>query len=197
MSYIIDATANGLQQTIDAYPETHLKLQSNGVTQLTVTPDGLIGDFGNGGGGGASGPAFISNQTAAQTIANGVNTKVTLVSSYDSDTAFTNSRFTPKVAGIYHFDFRASIILATTGTSPTAYLYKNGNQTAKGSITYAQGNGQTIGSTGSFLVKANGTTDYFELYVSHTANSPQNTGTPQSSSGNSECVFSGHFVRSI
>jgi hypothetical protein len=201
MSHKLEASSAGLKQTIDnTKPANHLELAVDGVTKLTVTPEGLIGDFGTGGGGGGStGPAFIANQPVSQSVGVGTNTKVTLVENYDSDNCFTNSRFTPNVAGVYQFNFRASINFnGVSGVTTTAWLFKNGNFFAKGSVSFTSNtSSQTIGSNGSAQAVANGTTDYFELYVTHSFNSPQNTAQPNASNNNGECVFSGHFARSI
>lgn len=201
MSHILNSSSAGLQQLENtANPVDNLELQSNGVTFLTVTPTGLIGDFGtSGGGGGSTGPAFIANQTVAQTVAVGTNVKVTLVDSYDSDNCFTNSRFTPNVAGVYQFNFRTAVNFSgLNGLTTTTWLFKNGNFFAKGSVSYTSStSGQVIASSGSTLAQANGSTDYFEMYVTHSNNSVSNTATPNTANANSECAFSGHFVRSI
>lgn len=199
MSHILNSSSAGLQQLKNAQtPDNHLELQVDGVTKLLITPEGLTGDFPSSGGG-SVGPAFIANQTAAQAIPNSVNTKVTLTSSYDSDACFTNSRFTPKVAGIYQFNFRAALNYPNTGAAHfTLWLFKNGNYYAKGSICYTPTSmSSVIANSGSTLAQANGTTDYFEMYIYHGSTTSMNTATPLPANANSECAFSAYFVRSI
>jgi hypothetical protein len=190
MSHIINATVSGLQQTIDADADTHLKLQSNGVTKLTVTPDGLIGDFpSSGGGGGASLLAFSAFQSAVQAVAANTATKLLFqTESFDSDNCFANSAFTAPSNGIYHFDWRLQTNQGA-GTRHSTKLYVNGALAAYGQETPTSTS--TIGQGGSANLKLNAN-DVVTVYWEHANTSAMNTivGAPST-------FFSGFQIRSI
>lgn len=198
MSQKINASSQGLRQTIDGTkPDNHLELAVDGVTKLTITPEGLIGDFGSGSGGGASGPAFSAHQTGSQTIANSTAVKVLFqAESYDTDNCFALStgtvpnqnRFTAPQAGIYNFSWRVALTVANN-TPVETKLYKNGNIALKGiKIAGATGINHSGGS-GDLALQVG---DYVEVYTEFidTASRPTTVGV-------SETYFQGHFVRSL
>lgn len=199
MSHKINASSAGLKQTIDGTkPDNHLELAVDGVTKLTVTPEGLIGDFGNSGGsGGASGPAFSAHQTGSQTIANSTAVKVVFqAESYDTDNSFALStgtspnqnRFTATQAGIYNFSWRVALTVANN-TWVESKLYKNGNVALKGTkIAGATGINHSGGS-GDLALQVG---DYVEVYAEFT-----DTTSRPTVAGISETYFQGHFVRSL
>lgn len=136
-------------------------------------------------------PAFSVYKTSDQTgIANDTYTLVTWnAEEFDTDNSFASNRFTPKVAGNYLLNVH---LLWSTGVDQSPYLiniYKNGSiyKTTRNSFS---GSTSTVGSAPgnqiTEIVKANGTTDYFEIYVWH------NAGSSQSIYGGSiNTVFSG------
>lgn len=135
MSHILSASSAGLKQLKDSTkPDNHLELQVDGVTKLTVTPTGLVGDFGTGGG---SAPvAFGAYQSVAQSIVNSTPTKVTFgVEEYDTDNCYdiATSIFTPPVKGIYHFDWRIKIAAPTQANLDSGLVsVATGNALKKG-----------------------------------------------------------------
>jgi hypothetical protein len=120
--------------------------------------------------GGSSGPAFRA--TPGITIQTGVSagtfTKVTLgTETFDTDSNFASSTFTPTKAGYYQFNMTADMISTTLANQYMARLYINGAAVNifaifEGATTSADG--QWVGS-GSEVYYMNGTTDYAELYA--------------------------------
>jgi hypothetical protein len=137
-----------------------------------------------------TGPAFSAYVSSAQTVASGSDVKITFQSKYfDTATTFdntTNYRFTPNVAGYYQI---SSCVTFTGNLSNETilFLYKNGSRFAR----MCDLNGSTYGVNGSILVYANGSTDYFEIYVK------QNTGSNQTTnaSGETSPYFTGCLVK--
>ena len=108
-------------------------------------------------------PAFSAYQSSAQTISAATYTKVQFqTKEFDTNNNFdstTNYRFTPTVAGYYQLSGGTN-----AGGQATAYqiiIYKNGSTFKFLANTTAV----NAGIYGSVLVFANGSTDYFELYV--------------------------------
>ena len=108
-------------------------------------------------------PAFSAYQSSAQTISSANTfTKLQFQSiEFDTASAFdntTNYRFKPLVAGYYMLTGFFTVSGAVL-TDTYIALYKNGSAFKYGLDSY---NNENTGST--WLVYANGTTDYFELY---------------------------------
>jgi hypothetical protein len=108
-----------------------------------------------------SGPAFRAYATGTTTITNNTPARVTLAAEdFDTSNCFASSRFTPNVAGYYHFNFAIRMENALAGN---ALLYRSGAVVTAGS----HGQSGTYGSSGSDLIYLNGTTDYVELWAVH------------------------------
>lgn len=107
-----------------------------------------------------------TNQTA---IPASTYTKVTWsTEEFDTNNDFDSDRFTPTVAGKYQLSACCQWWGMASGRSTDIAIYKNGT-------LYKEVRGKAAGSTAanvgpliSFPVNANGTTDYFEIYVYHT-----------------------------
>ena len=114
-----------------------------------------------------NGPAFSAYQSTLNAVALNVYTKLSFQTElFDTNNNFdstTNYRFTPTVTGYYQFS--GSVFMSTgSGTRVGLLIYKNGvincsSYGTGGSITGGQSQQITA------LLYANGTTDYFELYV--------------------------------
>jgi len=110
-------------------------------------------------------PAFSAISISTQTVSNNTWTKVILGSEeYDTNNNFASSTFTPTVAGYYQLNCVIRVSAGTNYTTAIIGIYKNGNefrrlQQLNGVTSTANGN-----IVGSYLVSANGSTDYFELY---------------------------------
>lgn len=116
--------------------------------------------------GGSSGPAFSAYRSTNQSFSNSTWSKITFDSEkFDTDADFASGTFTPSKAGYYQLN--ASIRI-NGGTETYGAFYKNG---AAYSSIFGYG-ASTIKNSGSFLVYANGTTDYFEVYGYGTGGSP-------------------------
>ena len=140
-----------------------------------------------------TGPAFSAYKSVAQSISTATTTKATFPSEeYDTASCYdaSTSTFTPNVAGYYQFIFCGQNDTVTSGRCQT-WLYKNG-----AAAFFKEENLNGPGSTYpsrllSCLVYANGTTDYFEIYVR------QESGTNKElyGGGTNNTVFQGYLVR--
>jgi len=114
------------------------------------------------------GPAFSAYAAAVlQTITSGSQQKVLFqTEEFDTNNNFANSRFTPTVAGYYQLNAEVRLD-GTSGTGEMMIvIWKNGSEYKRGTNQ----SGTQIASNFwamqvSSLVYANGTTDYFEIYV--------------------------------
>ena len=148
-----------------------------------------------------NGPIFSAYSSAGQTVSNNTNTKLLFdTENFDSNSNFASSRFTPTVAGYYVFTNSLSIAnFSNTGTNEFAqYLYKNGSWASSACVSSGQNSmfsltqsaGHNIYFNNTFgPAYANGSTDYFELYLEH------NTGTSRTVNS-TITAFSGFMVRS-
>lgn len=143
-----------------------------------------------------NGPAFSAYRNSTQSISNNVDTKIAFNAEFfDTNNNFdatTNYRFTPTVAGYYQLNLSIWINVPSLNTGITlTTLYKNGSAFLYGGYKL-NGNFGEI-STNTWLVYANGTTDYFECYIL------QSTGSSQNLNGGTSApygvVFSGSMVR--
>lgn len=115
-----------------------------------------------------NGPAFSAYADgSAQTIANNTNTKVLFqTEEFDTNSCYSSSRFTPTVEGYYQLN--ASVRMdGTSGTGECmVMIYKNGGIYKRGHNESGTEQGASFWSMEvSSVVYANGTTDYFEIYV--------------------------------
>lgn len=142
-------------------------------------------------------PAFSAYDTGGnQTVNNSTFTKVNFSNtSFDTTSDFTtsNARFTPSVEGYYQLNAHLSTN-AYSGNSNNnlMLLYKNGASVARSSGGY-NASGAWFYATASALVYANGTTDYFEVYIYQSSG---NTITIQQGSVQVR-NFSGVLVRAV
>jgi hypothetical protein len=140
-------------------------------------------------------PAFSAYDTGGnQTINNVTSTKVNFSNtSFDTASDFdtSNARFIPSVEGYYQLNaYFSTNAYGGNSTNNLIRLYKNGAPFARGSGGY-NATGAWFYGTVSALVYANGTTDYFEIYIY------QSSGTTTSvQSGSLEVRnFNGTLVR--
>lgn len=146
-------------------------------------------------------PAFHAYQSTQQTgIANLTFTKVNLqTEDFDltSDFDTSLSRFTPSVAGYYQINATAQgVNAALSAGSSFLCIYKNGSRHRESLINTATTSGiaRTFPSV-SGLVYANGTTDYFELYVY--ADGMPSTYSLNSATATHRTTFSAVLVRAV
>ena len=139
-------------------------------------------------------PAFGAYQSSSQGIANLTEVKITfnveefdLTGDYDNT---TNYRFTPSVEGYYQLNARVSC--DSTNDIMIIKLNKNGTEFKRGVTTRDADTAGERGVTVSSLVYANGTTDYFEIYVVHNGGATKNTAASQW-----QTWFNGYLARAI
>jgi hypothetical protein len=115
-----------------------------------------------------NGPAFSAYaDVALQTITSGTQQKVLFqVEEFDTNNNYASSRFTPTVAGYYQLNSQVRLDGASGTGECMILLWKNGAEFRRG------WNSQGVQFATNFwamnlstLVYANGTTDYFEIYV--------------------------------
>jgi hypothetical protein len=138
----------------------------------------------------AAGPAFGAYASTQTTLTSGSYTKVSFdTKEFDTNSNYStaNSRFTPTVAGYYQLTAGVEFT-GLVSTEAVISLYKNGSVCKYGNDISVASSG-TWGLNGSFLVYANGSTDYFEIYSYQ--NSSRNAA-----SGITNTWFAGAMVRS-
>jgi hypothetical protein len=139
-----------------------------------------------------NGPAFRAYIDIGQAITSGSQQKVTFgAETFDTNSNFSSSRFTPTVEGYYQLN--ATVRIAGTATTGEYMLviWKNGSEYARGH----NGSGTEIGASFyslqvSDIAYANGSSDYFEIYIQQTSGGNRDTtaGAPIS-------YFSGCMIR--
>jgi len=189
MASIITATvASGLTQSADNSGVLQLASGTgNLVTVPSVTGTAMVS---------GNMPAFSAYLGSNQSVSSGVNTKVQCnTEEFDTASAYdsaTNYRFTPLVAGYYQFNWQLSCRNSTNISRISCTLYKNGSSFKNGVDIYNANSTTGYKVTGSALVYANGTTDYFEFYgqVQTTA------GTNEFTAGSGvDSYFQGYLAR--
>ena len=111
-----------------------------------------------------AGPAFSVYSSVSQTgISSSTWTKMTFnTEEYDTDGCFASSTFTPNVAGYYSLNTNVLSDTLMTGRI-LLNIYKNGAGFKQIAGLYASS--ARLSPSGSVLVYANGTTDYFEVWA--------------------------------
>ena len=134
-------------------------------------------------------PAFSAYRGSNQNLTQNTYVKVQInTESFDTNNNFdstTNYRFTPTVAGYYQLN--AQMQLNTSSTVLFIALYKNGLQFQASGLAATLGAGSLVSITS--LVSANGSSDYFEIFVYSDNAAPQINGSTNS-------FFSGFLARS-
>jgi len=168
-----------------AYTATLFNLSDSG--NLSVS-----GDYRINGKKAVNGPAFRAYIGNAQTITSGTQQKVTFnAETFDTDGCFASNRFTPNVEGYYQLNSTVRI----AGTSGTAevmiILYKNGSEYSRGTNESGVEQGNNFYSMQvSDIAYANGSTDYFEIYIQQSSGGNRDT-----TAGQAISYFSGSMIR--
>jgi len=138
--------------------------------QLTTDGAGNLSWIDGDGGGGGTSPTFSVHKNGSdQSIVSGTYTKLTWsTEDFDTNNNFdlSTERYTPTVAGKYLLTATAQFNTLGNGILGGVHLYKNGTRYSTGTAVYS-GNSGSSRSTVTAVVDANGTTDYFEIYVWH------------------------------
>jgi hypothetical protein len=136
-----------------------------------------------------TGPAFSAyKDPSGQNISSGVATKVTFqTETFDTNSNFASSRFTPTVAGYYQIN--TNITLGGSDTGVAALIYKNGNEEARGWSVPISGVFNAC-ATACKVFYLDGSTDFIEVYAF------QGSGTDKSvNAGINQTTVSGALVR--
>jgi hypothetical protein len=139
-----------------------------------------------------NGPAFRAYISTGQAITSGSQQKVTFGSeTFDTNSNFASSRFTPTVEGYYQLNATVRIS-GVSGTSECMMtIWKNGSEYARGTNESGTEQGANFYSMQvSDIAYANGTTDYFEIYIQQSSGSNKDT-----TAGTNISYFSGAMVR--
>jgi hypothetical protein len=142
-----------------------------GSTRLSLYPNGNLNVTGSltlGGKKAVNGPAFSAYASATlQTITSDSQQKVLFqTEEFDTDGCYASSRFTPTVEGYYQLNSEVRLDGASGTGEMMIVIWKNGSEHKRG--TNQQGTQIATNfwaMTVSSLVYANGTGDYFEIYV--------------------------------
>jgi len=136
-------------------------------------------------------PAFSASKTSGdQAITTSTTTKVTFdTEDFDTANCFSSSRFTPNVAGYYQIIFSGQSEVTAVGRVIT-WIYKSGSL-----VNFKEENLNSPAVTYpsrfvSAVLYANGTTDYFEIYVRQESGSNKFVY-----SGANATYFQGYLVR--
>jgi len=162
-SFLVSSVLNAIPATAGAVAGSYL---AGGAVTLTTQVTGILPVANGGTGLSAGGPAFSAYKGSNQSISAGVYTKIEFgTEEYDTNNNFNSSttyRFTPTVAGYYLLT--SSILLSNANNRYTAYLYKNGSNYISGPGLIGNGTNDQAAQI-SCITYANGTTDYFEIYI--------------------------------
>lgn len=130
---------------------------------------------------------LVHKGTTAQTIDRITTTKLTWSTEvFDSDNAFTSNTFTPTKAGMYFLHATSVMASIDDTTYSILYLYKNGSAVVKSKDPTS---GTTQPSI-SYIAEANGTTDYFDVYLYHN----DGDATADVAGGSNETYFMGYRI---
>lgn len=144
----------------------------------------------------AIGPTFSVNRSTTQALTNNSFNEVVFTAALFDTTSAVNlstGRFTPNVAGYYHFD--TSVLFTATGgvlENQQVNLYKNGVSVYTGSTGfYSAAQAVTVvGLNAAGTIFLNGSTDYVSVFV-YTSVSAGSATAGGSATPN---YFTGHFL---
>ena len=167
MPTIINATTTGLTVTPDNSGQ--LTLSANGVTALTANTTGYLNFANQPTINGVQWPAFSAYSSSSLSVSSATWTKLQInTKEFDTNNCFNTStyRFTPNVAGYYHFTGQYDI---ATGSPTRAIIAvrKNDDTTRANGNDIGLSTGNLSNGAGMVVSKIwymNGSTDYVELF---------------------------------
>jgi len=169
-----DITAGGLISATGNITGANIVTAGSVSATGNITGNYFIGNGSQLTGVALNGPAFSAYANATlQTITSGSQQKVLFqTEEYDTNNNYANSRFTPTVAGYYQLNAQVRLDGASGTGEIMVVIWKNGAEYKRGTNQ----SGTQIASSFwamqvSSLVYANGTSDYFEIYVQQTSGS--------------------------
>jgi hypothetical protein len=138
------------------------------------------------------GPAFRAYVNTLQTITSGSQQKVTFgTENFDTNNNFASSTFTPTVAGYYQLNATVRISGGSSTGETMLVIWKNGSEYARGTNQSGTEQGANFYSMQvSDIAVANGSTDYFEIYIQQTSGVSR-----EITAGSNISYFSGCMIR--
>ena len=122
-------------------------------------------------------PAFLATKTGSsnQSVSGATATKITFDNEvFDTNSDFASNKFTPTTAGKYFISYQVRFAPSGGGMEDAfVQIYKNGSELGNFARDQQSGNvdqfqdGQNSSLSGTVTDTANGTGDYYELYVYH------------------------------
>jgi hypothetical protein len=178
-------STGGLEIINSAYTTTLLSLSDAGVLNVS-------GSYQVAGKQAVNGPAFRAYIAGSQTITSGSQQKVTFgTETFDTNNNFASSTFTPTVEGYYQLNATVRISGSSGLGEIMLTIWKNGSEYARGTNEQGTEQGNNFYSLQvSDLAYANGTSDYFEIYIQQTTGGNRDT-----TAGQNISYFSGAMVR--
>ena len=162
-------STGGIEIINSAYTGTSLSLSDSGNLAVagTLAATGLYVNSKQA----VNGPAFRAYPSTGQTITSGTLQKVNFgTETFDTNSNFASSRFTPTVEGYYQFNASIRLDGATGVGECMIVIFKNGNEYARGwNSSGTQFAGSFWSMSVSDIAYANGTGDYFEIYIQQTS----------------------------
>ena len=183
-------STGGLEVINSAYSATLLTLSDAGAFSVvsTVAATGFYVNNKQA----VNGPAFRAYIAVNQAITSGSQQKVVFGSeTFDTNSNFASSAFTPTVEGYYQLNATVRIA-GSSGTGECMItIWKNGSEYARGNNESGTEQGASWYSMQvSDIAYANGTTDYFEIYIQQTSGGNRDT-----TAGQNISYFSGAMIR--
>lgn len=117
-----------------------------------------------------TGPVFSARCDNYQTIANGAFREIVFnTEEVDTASAYSVStgRFTPQIAGYYHFTTMVDVTTTSSPSHAEVAIFKNGATAYPGSATFVDVN-KNARIVASAVIYLNGTTDYVSTFTSTT-----------------------------
>jgi hypothetical protein len=140
-------------------------------------------------------PSFFAYLSSNQSLTDNVESKAQFDTEvFDSDNCYDNStnyRFTPNVAGKYYI-FAAGALDASASNfgDGSVTIFKNGSRLYQAINNQSNNNANQISIPISIIDDANGTTDYYEIYVV----CDDSSGNPALNSANRRTYFGAYRI---
>ena len=183
-------STGGLEVINNAYSATLLTLTDAGALSVasTMSSTGFYVNNKQA----VNGPAFRAYIDGSQTISSGSQQKVTFgTETFDTNSNFSSSRFTPNVEGYYQLNATVRISGPSSTGECMLIIWKNGSEYSRGTNESGTEQGASFYSMQvSDIAYANGSSDYFEIYIQQVSGSNRDT-----TSGQNISYFSGAMVR--